>query len=132
LQRSLHAYGWGEERVLIVGAGEVGRMIWQKIRETPSLGYRVVGFVDDDPQVKAVQSSPVLGNIESLFDLIKAEDVNEVIIALPETPHQEIATRFGISTRMVEKELKRALEHCGQRLERKIVRRFGPRPEEES
>ncbi len=90
LQRSLHAYGWGEERVLIVGAGEVGRMIWQKIRETPSLGYRVVGFVDDDPQVKAVQSSPVLGNIESLSDLIKAEDVNEVIIALPETPHQEL------------------------------------------
>lgn len=49
-----------------------------------------------------------------------------------ETPHQEIAARFGISTRMVEKELKRALEHCGQRLERKIIRRFGPRPEEES
>jgi Undecaprenyl-phosphate glucose phosphotransferase len=90
LQRSLHAYGWGEEGVLIVGAGEVGRMILQKIRETPSLGYRVVGFVDDDPQVKAVQNSPVLGNIESLSDLIKTEDINEVIIALPETPHQEI------------------------------------------
>ncbi|WKA26138.1 RNA polymerase sigma factor [Bradyrhizobium roseum] len=51
---------------------------------------------------------------------------------LEEAPHREIASRFGISTRMVEKELKRALEHCGERLERKIVRRFGPRSEEQS
>jgi RNA polymerase sigma-70 factor (ECF subfamily) len=51
---------------------------------------------------------------------------------IEEIPHQEIAARFGISTRMIEKELKRALEYCGERLERRIVRRFGPRSEEES
>jgi RNA polymerase sigma-70 factor (ECF subfamily) len=51
---------------------------------------------------------------------------------IEETPHQDIATRFGISTRMVEKELKRALAHCGERLDRKVVQRFGPRPPEKS
>lgn len=39
----------------------------------------------------------------------------------------EIATRYGISQRMVEIELKFALIHCGRRMGRKIVQRFGPR-----
>lgn len=45
---------------------------------------------------------------------------------LEEAPHLEISRRFGISTRMVEKELKAALGHCAQRLERKVIQRFGP------
>jgi RNA polymerase sigma factor (sigma-70 family) len=49
---------------------------------------------------------------------------------IEEAPHQDIARRFGISTRMVEKELKLALVHCGERLDRKVVQRFGPRPPE--
>jgi len=49
---------------------------------------------------------------------------------IEETSHQDIARRFGISTRMVEKELKLALVHCAERLDRKLVQRFGPRPPE--
>jgi RNA polymerase sigma-70 factor (ECF subfamily) len=43
-----------------------------------------------------------------------------------DTPHEVIAERFGISTRMVLYELRQALDHCAGRLERKVVRRFGP------
>lgn len=52
----------------------------------------------------------------------------EILIAarMEERSHQEIAQRFGISKRMVEKELKAALDFCGQRLQRKVVQRFGP------
>lgn len=49
-----------------------------------------------------------------------------------EVAHDEIARRFGISARMVEKELRSALDHCAARLDRKVVRRFGPRPRESS
>ena len=45
---------------------------------------------------------------------------------LEEAPHLEISQRFGISTRMVEKEIKAALGHCAKRLERKAIQRFGP------
>lgn len=38
----------------------------------------------------------------------------------------EIALRHGLSQRMIEKELKLALIHCGHRLGREIVQRFGP------
>lgn len=42
--------------------------------------------------------------------------------------HREIADHHGISTRAVEINVQRALEHCAGRLEKKLVRRFGPRP----
>ena len=44
---------------------------------------------------------------------------------LEDLPHVEIAARFGISTRMVEKELRAALLHCSMRLEKKLPGRFG-------
>lgn len=89
VQRSLQGRGWGEEQLLIVGTGEVGRIVMQKIKRSPELGYRVVGFVDDNPKIKAVQSIPVLGNTDDLPELIKNLAINEVIVAMPEASHQE-------------------------------------------
>lgn len=90
VQLSLQARGWGEQRVLIVGTGEVGRIVMQKIRRSPELGYRVIGFVDDSTKVKAVQNSPVLGTSDNIPEIIAAENVGEVIIAMPDASHQEI------------------------------------------
>ncbi len=45
---------------------------------------------------------------------------------------QEIASRLGVSQRLVELELKQALDHCAQRLQRQVVKRFGPKPREAS
>ena len=90
LQLALQARGWGEERVLIVGTGEVGRMVLQKIRRSPRLGYRVVGFVADGASAKAVQSCPVLGATDDIPQLVESERINEVIIAMPEATHHEI------------------------------------------
>jgi RNA polymerase sigma-70 factor (ECF subfamily) len=42
-------------------------------------------------------------------------------------PLRTIALRLGVSQRLVEIELKQALIHCGLRLGRTIVQRFGPR-----
>ncbi len=55
-----------------------------------------------------------------------------ILARVEEMPHRLIAERFGISSRMVERELRAALEHCGQRLDRKVVRTFGPRPSKPS
>ncbi|WP_441279281.1 RNA polymerase sigma factor [Tardiphaga sp. 172_B4_N1_3] len=40
---------------------------------------------------------------------------------------RNIAEQLGLSQRMVELELKAAVLHCGRRLEKKIVQRFGPK-----
>jgi len=90
LQLMLQARGWGEVRVLIVGASDVGRMVMQKILRTPGLGYRVAGLVDDDTKAKTVQGVPVLGKTDDLPELITTHEVSEVIIAMPEATHHEI------------------------------------------
>lgn len=43
-----------------------------------------------------------------------------------EMPHKDIAARYGVSARTVEKELRAGLEHCCKRLGRDFVQRFGP------
>jgi RNA polymerase sigma-70 factor (ECF subfamily) len=51
---------------------------------------------------------------------------------LDEVPHKALAERYGISMRTVERELKRAMEHCGERLGRISPRRVGSPPSEPS
>jgi RNA polymerase sigma-70 factor (ECF subfamily) len=46
--------------------------------------------------------------------------------------HQEIAQRFGVTTRTVAFDLQHAMEHLSRRLGRKVARRFGPRPKDVS
>lgn len=79
------ATAWAQhpDRVLIIGAGDVGRMIAQRIRQSPSLGYEVVGFLDDTTGRRSAAGLPVLGPLSSLKQIVRSEDVDEVIIALP-------------------------------------------------
>ncbi len=88
--RLMQKRGQALERVLIVGTGEVGRTILQKIQYTPSLGYEVVGFVDPDCGAESVMGVPVLGSIDDLPQIIEASNTGEVIIGLPEASHQEL------------------------------------------
>lgn len=84
------ARGWGNDRVLIVGTGEVGHMILQKIQWNPGLGYEVVGMVETNGAGERALGAPVLGGPERLAELIDQYEVDEVIIALPEATHQDV------------------------------------------
>jgi len=87
----LRERGWGRDRVLIVGTGEVGRMVHQKIQSNPGLGYEVTGYVTaNGPETGVPLGAEILGNAAQLAPLIEEHDVDEVIIALPEATHQEI------------------------------------------
>lgn len=63
---------------------------------------------------------------EALAELPPRRRAIVIAARLEEVPHREIAERFGISLRTVEKELRAGLEHCCRRLEKKYVQRFGP------
>ena len=87
----LRRRGLWSDRLLIVGTGDVGRMILQKVRQMPRLGYEVVGFIDgDDPSVKEIMGVPVLGGVDDIPELIKEHEIEEVIIGRPELAHQEV------------------------------------------
>jgi exopolysaccharide biosynthesis polyprenyl glycosylphosphotransferase len=86
----LRVRGIGRARLLIIGAGRVGRMILQTVRRSPELGYEAVGCIDNDPQIKDLDGLPVLGGIDCLRDCIKGNKIDEVIIALPHASHEEV------------------------------------------
>lgn len=49
---------------------------------------------------------------------------------IQDMPIQAIADTLGLSRRMVEIELKRAIEHCARRIGHPVTQRFGPKPKQ--
>lgn len=76
-----------------------------------------------DPETIAVGRSELALFNTALSELPPRSQAILIAARVDELPHEVIAERFGISTRMVQLELRRALEHCGRRLKRKVVRR---------
>ncbi len=92
IEGRLRARGVGVDRVVIVGAGEVGRTVMRTIVARPELGYQIVGFVDDNPQKGRTDIGrfKALGPVGNLARLIEEEVVDEVIITLPWMYHRKI------------------------------------------
>ncbi|HHX44818.1 MAG TPA: hypothetical protein GX714_12660, partial [Chloroflexi bacterium] len=71
------------QRVLIVGAGEVGQRVAETIAAHGWTGLTLVGYLDDDP-AKRDNGLPVLGTIEDAPRLVAEHAIDEVVIALPQ------------------------------------------------
>jgi exopolysaccharide biosynthesis polyprenyl glycosylphosphotransferase len=105
----LRARGVGVSRVIIVGAGEVGRTVMRTIVARPELGHQIVGFVDDNPEKGQTDIGrfKALGSTNNLARLIEEESVDEVIITLPWMYHRKImgivreCARWQVSARIV-------------------------------
>jgi len=71
-------------RVLIAGAGWAGRTIAQALARYSNADYHVVGFVDDDPEKQGatVADLPMLGSSRDLLALVRAQRVDEVVVAI--------------------------------------------------
>ncbi|MDQ3631433.1 MAG: polysaccharide biosynthesis protein, partial [Actinomycetota bacterium] len=75
-------------RILIIGAGDGGRLVLREIVRNPELGLNPVGFVDDDPlkRRQRVDGVRVLGTTEDLVDILDEVKPDEVTIAIPSAP----------------------------------------------
>jgi exopolysaccharide biosynthesis polyprenyl glycosylphosphotransferase len=73
--------GVQQRRVLIIGAGLVGRQVEKNIRQYKNLGFHMVGYLDDDP-AKQTQSL-VVGSLDEVRQVIIREYVDDVVLALP-------------------------------------------------
>ncbi len=73
------------KRLLIVGAGEAGRMLAREVGTRAREQYLAVGFLDDAPALlgQVVDGLSVLGNTATLIDAVRAHGVDEVLIAVP-------------------------------------------------
>ena len=85
IEARLRRQGVGVARVLIVGAGELGRAVMRTIVARPELGYQCVGFVDDDPErgTTNIGRFLALGSLGCLPGVIDRRLVDDVVITLP-------------------------------------------------
>ncbi|MEW6455364.1 MAG: undecaprenyl-phosphate glucose phosphotransferase [Acidobacteriota bacterium] len=67
-----------KRNTLVIGAGETGQMIAEKIKKYEDLGYKFVGFVDDEKG-----GEDILGKTNQLSKIVKEMNIKEIFIALP-------------------------------------------------
>lgn len=105
----LRQAGQGVDRVLIIGAGEVGRTVIRNLIAQPDLGYRVIGFLDDDPVKSTTDLGPIkaLGSIDNLPEALRENAIDQVIITLPWQYHRKVvrlvteSEQAGVRARVV-------------------------------
>lgn len=76
-------------RILIVGTGRLAQRVAVGVRAQNTAGLSLVGCVGDESDAFTADSAigPVLGAIRDAPDVVKAEAVDEVIVALPLRAH---------------------------------------------
>ena len=81
--------GIGLKRILIAGAGDLGRAVADKILEHRELGYQIVGFVDDRATADHMghRGLPLLGPLSESAEICQREQVDHLYIALPLDEH---------------------------------------------
>jgi exopolysaccharide biosynthesis polyprenyl glycosylphosphotransferase len=86
---SLHAGKF--QRILVIGAGELGLDIAGKLLDHRDFGVEVVGFLDDDPEKRHLRPAglPVLGTTAEAQAVIDEHRVDQVFVALPLDAHKK-------------------------------------------
>jgi Undecaprenyl-phosphate glucose phosphotransferase len=101
--------GIGLKRVLIAGAGDLGRMVADKVLQHRELGFQVVGFVDDRAAGDHIgyRGLPLLGTLVETDEIIRNEKIDHVYVALPLDEHVkmlgivEATNREGVDVHVV-------------------------------
>jgi Undecaprenyl-phosphate glucose phosphotransferase len=86
--------GVGLKRVLIAGAGDLGRLVVDRILDHRELGYRIVGFVDDRASGDHIgyRGLPLLGTLGETGEICQREQIDQVYVALPLEEHARMLT----------------------------------------
>ncbi len=73
------------KEVIVVGAGDAGRLIVQEMQRSRMIDYTPIGFVDDDPRKRQtrIMGVRVLGAIDELPRILREHRPDEVLIAMP-------------------------------------------------
>ncbi len=97
----LRERGIGIQRVLVVGAGDVGRSVLRTMIARRDQGFVPIGYLDQDPDQAKVDLGRVkgLGGINNLEVVLHDQDVDHVVITLPWALHDRIVNLIEICKR---------------------------------
>ncbi len=89
------------KNIVVVGATDEGKKLVREIDTYPHLGYKVIGFIDDDGRKKGTECGglPIFGTYSNLPEIIKKQRISGLIISHVSTSANEIL---------------RILKYCGE------------------
>jgi Undecaprenyl-phosphate glucose phosphotransferase len=85
-------HGLSQQRILIVGTGEIAQAIIRRVSKHPELGVRVVGVVAPPraTEERAVWDVPVLGATTEMARVVREQRADEVIVAMAGASYTEL------------------------------------------
>lgn len=92
------------KNVIIVGAGKVGTSLMNELSQNKSLGFKVVGYVDDDYESNQYIKSQYLGTTSELNILLQKYIVDEIIITIPS--ERELVNKIITDLRKIDIKIK--------------------------
>jgi exopolysaccharide biosynthesis polyprenyl glycosylphosphotransferase len=107
------------QRTLIVGAGNVGRLVARRLAEHPEIGLKPVGFLDKEPLDAGENADlPVLGASWDLEQVAAERQIDHVVVAFSTAPDEVLirllkrCERLGIRTSVVPRLYEKSTEHA--------------------
>ncbi len=106
LLKYMRGRGFNVQYILVIGAGELGEKFAKKITENFYLGYKIIGFLDDNIEKGTnVDGSRIIGNFKDLENIILTKPVDLAVITISARHYKVIENT--VST----------LEKCGVKAE---------------
>jgi exopolysaccharide biosynthesis polyprenyl glycosylphosphotransferase len=80
------------QNTIIVGAGDAGQALARKLLSHSEYGLNLVGFVDSNPKERGsgLRHLTILGDLSDLVSVVELLDVERVIVAFTNDPHEEL------------------------------------------
>ncbi|MEH7385629.1 nucleoside-diphosphate sugar epimerase/dehydratase, partial [Bacillus sp. JJ1521] len=84
------------KRTLIIGAGSAGTMVVRQLKHNQDAELFPVGFIDDNikKQNLDILGIPVFGGIENIEEVVKENNIANIIIAIPSLSKKELNIIF--------------------------------------
>jgi len=94
--RALRKRGWNRRTAVIVGAGDLGRKLADRILDADWMGIQLVGFFDDDSELtgKNIMGAPILGAGDDVCAFVQRERIDKVYLALPMRAEKRVREVF--------------------------------------
>jgi exopolysaccharide biosynthesis polyprenyl glycosylphosphotransferase len=117
-ERRARKRGDAGQRALVVGAGNVGRLVAERLVEHPEVGLRPVGFLDKEPLHGSEETGlPVLGASSDLDDIVRDQQIEHVIVTFSRAPNEVLlrvlrrCDELGVATSFVPRLYEKSTEH---------------------
>lgn len=96
--------GLWQRNILILGAGRTGKMILERVKRNNNMGYKPVGFLDDDEAKlgRKIDGVEVLGKLSEVESWLKEKGVRDVMIAMPGASREKLLEVVSLCEGMVD------------------------------